>query len=266
MTVMNTRHKNIDALLHTLNDIKIMKNPLPIHYLVDNLNNHDRQIYANLIGNILLSNDRITESDQKLFKLWLISLDINTQMDKYLSILSTAEVTVLLDKLDNGYKKRMLLFDALLFIRCGSAATSDQLILISELADILALTHDNVAYTLYWVGKLLGLDIAINQDNKKISKREKSSISIESETLVGSFLGKNATVASYRSISSGRQYFSSMSTFSSNSALSLSKIKSIRAGFLLNTNIDKNNHYHYEIVPLPKELNNWVDTFKKLYQ
>lgn len=275
---MNTKNKSSSNLLQTIDQAKINIDPLPIHYLANNADVRTRELYASFLGSVMLSNGRVSDVEHRLFTMLLASLDIDTKVEPHLSNLETVELEELVKNLNSEDKKQVLLFDSLLLTRCNSPLSTEQVELISEICDLLSLEGDDLIYTLYWIGKLLGVEVKLKLENKK-----KYTNKIENFFRIRKILIKDSLFLKSNSILIEGDV-NQVSMFSS--ALERN-IKTDSSGFLLSITLDDKslvinqrninslidfNDDHYlenrlitvEIVTLPKYLENWQELIQEL--
>ncbi len=281
---MNTTNESPSNLLQTIDQAKINIDPLPRHYLADNADVRTRELYASFLGSVMLSNGRVSDVEHRLFTMLLVSLDIDTKVEPYLSNLETVEVEELVKKLDNDDKKQVLIFDSLLLTRCDSPLSIEQVELISELSDLLLLEKDDLNYTLYWTGKLLGIEVKtdLKNQNKYVDIIE-SRFRIESIVINSSSLIKENSILI-------KGNFKPSPLFGSSFGSNKREIKSNISGFLLSIELDnkiivmnqekfkdlieysedyndpliENPLIILKMIILPEYLENWLDIIQEL--
>lgn len=270
---MNNKNEAFSNLMQTLDAAKIKLHPLPKHYLADKFDTRTKELYASLLGSVMLSNSRISDIEHRLFTMLLASLAIDVKVDQYLNNLDTLEVQELFEQLENDDEKQVLIFDSLLLSRCTSPLTTEQVKLISELSDLLSIGTDDLIYTVYWAGKVLGLDITLSlrNDNKYINNFESTHIlkDIKKNINLEGFIEKGKLLI--QALIVHDEY--TLATHSSTGIHFLTGrkidekeyIKSKYTGFILNSEITNNSKVSFEIIKHPLYLSGWEKYLSDLY-
>ena len=261
---MNNKNKALSNLMQTLNAVKIKLNPLPKHYLADKFDTRTKELYASLLGSVMLSNSRISDIEHRLFTMLLASLDIDMKVDQYLGNLDTLEVQELFEQLKSDSDKQVLLFDSLLLNRCSSPLTTEQVQLISELSDMLSMSTDDLAYTTYWAGKVLGINIDLKLENKEAFIKQFTSQhklrKIETHFPLEGFVETGEYLVEGHIID---EYFYAKSNVNKDGIKIY--IVSECTGYFVSSKIRRNEKIYFDIVEMPLYLSGWEDFFIKRY-
>ena len=260
--LMNSKNEVFSNLMQTLDAAKIKLNSLPKHYLGDKFDTRTKKLYASLLGSVMLSNNRVSDIEHRLFTMLLASLDIDVKVDQYLSNLDTLEVQELFEQLESDDEKQVLLFDSLLLTRCNSPLTTEQVKLISELSDLLSIDADDLIYTVYWAGKVLGIDIDLKLENEELFIQEFTSQhklrKIETHFPLEGFVEKGEYLVEGHIIDED---------FHTKSNTNKDGIKvyivSECTGYFLSSKIRRNEKLYFDIVVMPLYLLGWEEFFMK---
>lgn len=146
-------------LLKDLDQLKLERYPLPAHYAMK-ADSHAREVYAVFLAGVLLSGERISDNQTRLFQMLLASLSLeNSQASLYERAKKTDQdlLREFFRIIDEHDLAQSFLVDAVVLCRIEHELTEQQVILFSEIADSLKITIHQMDELMALVAIILGL-------------------------------------------------------------------------------------------------------------
>lgn len=146
-------------LLKDLDQLKLERYPLPAHYAMK-ADSHAREVYAVFLAGVLLSGERISDNQTRLFQMLLASLSLeNSQASLYERAKETDQdlLREFFRVIDEHDLAQSFLVDAVVLCRIEHELTEQQVILFSEVADALKLSLHQMDELMALVAIIFGL-------------------------------------------------------------------------------------------------------------
>lgn len=162
-------------LLKDLDQLKLERYPLPAHYAMK-ADSHAREVYAVFLAGVLLSGERISDNQTRLFQMLLASLSLEKSQASLYERAKETDQDLLREFfriIDEHDLAQSFIVDAAVLCRIEHELTEQQVILFSEIADSLKLTMHQMDELMALVAIILGLPsdkaFSIDYDYSKFS-------------------------------------------------------------------------------------------------
>lgn len=155
---MYPNHFDLPQLLRDADVLKLELFPLPPHFAAIR-DEHVRMSYASVLAATLLANQRVSETEGRLFGMLLASLGLAGRQDAVWQQAASLNQVSLRDFLRMAKLHQLascFLLDALVLCRLDGPLSQGQLQLLTEMAELL-LPEDELLVLTFWAAKVLGL-------------------------------------------------------------------------------------------------------------
>jgi hypothetical protein len=154
-----TENLDIHRVLRDLDMLKTERLPLGRHY-VAKCDKHSRESYATMLAMLMLAGGSISETQSRLFKMLLTSLDLDGQQAALMARapdLLQDDLREFLRLADENKLARSFFLDALVLSRLDAPLQEQQNQILSELADLLYLDEEELALVAMLAANVLRL-------------------------------------------------------------------------------------------------------------
>lgn len=156
---------NPAPLLRQMDVLRADMRPLAPHFAAQQ-DTHTRELYATMLAVMILSKGQVSETENRLYGMLLLSLNLGDNRAKYLELAQSFDLEQLKDffkVLHTDELKQAFLLDAMILARLDSPISEMQGRLLSEMTDCFALPTDQLTVLTNLVDWVLGLSESIEK-------------------------------------------------------------------------------------------------------
>lgn len=150
---------NLNTYLQQLDLAKLDLQPLNDHFIAEQLNEQEKELYLTMISSFVLLDD-LTESRTRLFQLYLHACKTQHQQGKIFNLAQNISKDQIKEFIQLCYAKDLVnsfLIDAFIFLRLDTPLNDHKNILLNEWISLLQLKENNLTQILYVVCQVLGI-------------------------------------------------------------------------------------------------------------
>jgi len=156
---MNSHHFDLPRLLRDTDALKVEMFPLPPHFAIA-CDEYTRLCHASAVAATLLADQPISEMAGRLFDMLLTSLGLAERRSTVWQMaadLNRDSLREFLQAVQQHQLASSFMLDVLVLCRLDGPLSQPQLTLLSELAELLQLSEDDLLALTFWAAKVLGL-------------------------------------------------------------------------------------------------------------
>lgn len=150
---------NLNTYLQQLDLVKLDLQPLNDHFIAEQLNEQEKELYLTMISSFVLLDD-LTESRTRLFQLYLHACKTQHQQGKIFNLAQNISKDQIKEFIQLCYAKDLVnsfLIDAFIFLRLDAPLNDQKNILLNEWISLLQLKENDLTQILYVVCQVFGI-------------------------------------------------------------------------------------------------------------
>lgn len=150
---------NLNTYLQQLDLAKLDLQPLNNHFIAEQLNEQEKELYLTMIASFVLVDD-LTEQRTRLFQLYLHACKTNHQQGKIFNLaqnISKDQIKEFIKLCSTKDLSYSFLIDAFIFLRLDAPLNNQKNTLLNEWISLLQLSENDLIQILYVVCQVLGI-------------------------------------------------------------------------------------------------------------
>lgn len=150
---------NLNTYLQQLDLAKLDLQPLNDHFIAEQLNEQEKELYLTMVASFILVDD-LTEQRTRLFQLYLHACKTNHQQGKIFNLaqnISKEQIKEFIKLCSTKDLSNSFLIDAFIFLRLDAPLHDQKNTLLNEWISLLQLSENDLIQILYVVCQVLGI-------------------------------------------------------------------------------------------------------------